>query len=140
MTACIVKTNHKIIVFSENKSRFEVSNSGKQDLERHKVDGCLINDGIRCDWKLVQVGSAKEAYIELKGGDIEHAVDQIVQAVRSLTADVAACKVGYIVCTRSPLASAAIQALTKRVRKECNLVLRVKKTVCRATVEEVFNF
>lgn len=140
MAACIVPTNNKILVFSENKSRLELANNAQEDLERHQVDGCLITAGRRCDWKLVQVSSEKEAYIELKGGDIAHAVDQIVDSVKGLTGNAAANKVGYIICTRSPLATTEIQKLAKKVKKDFNIILRVKKTVCKASVDEVFGF
>lgn len=140
MTVCIESTKNKILVFSENKSRLEVHNSAQEDLERHKVDGCLVTKGVRCDWKLVQVLSQREAYIELKGGNIEHAVEQIVESVKALTSNAASNKVGYVICTRSPLASTAIQSLAKRVKRDFNIILRVKKTVCTVSVGEVFDF
>lgn len=137
---CITKTNNKRIVFSENKSKFEVVNDSESELERHQVDGCLITDGVRCDWKMVEPKSGKEVYIELKGANVEHAVSQIVASIEKLTNSKAQPKVGYVICTRSPLSSSAIQGLVKKVRQSHNLTLRVKKTVFSATVDQVYDF
>lgn len=139
MSACIIHTNNKIVVFSENKSRLELINNAQEDLEKHQVDGCLVKSGVRCDWKLVRAATGREAYIELKGGDVEHAVEQIVQSVKDLTADPNADKSGYVICTRSPLASTAIQVLAKKVKRDFNIALRVKKTIFKTTVDEIFD-
>lgn len=139
MSACITKTNNKLVVFSENKSKFEVVNKHGRDLERHSVDGCLIVKGERCDFKLVDVDTKREVYIELKGSDVQHAVSQILTSVDALAGSKSDAKTAYIICTRNPLSSTAVAILVKKVRQSHNVILRVKKTIYSASAEEVFN-
>ncbi len=142
MTAhCISKTNQTLIVFKDPKakSKMEVRNPTSRSVELHRVDGCLIDDGIRCDWKLVDEGTGREVYIELKGKGISHAVDQIVSSVVRLSRPGCDVRFAYVVCTKSPLASAEIQILQKRLMKNYGIKLRVKKTVYSELLENMIS-
>ncbi|MEJ5279466.1 hypothetical protein WH299_09330 [Pseudomonas sp. MYb541] len=136
MTAhCIVPTKNPILTFEEQKSVFQVLNKGRRNLERHQVDGCLIVDGIKCDWLLVDTDSGREIYIELKGSDIKHAVDQICETIGALTKSAKDVKLGYVICTKCPLDSTAVQRLKKAVLLSHKLRLRVQKTIHREDIE-----
>jgi len=138
LSPCCTRCNSPIELVTENKSTLRILNSNRLTFNKCKVDGCLIRNGIRCDWLLTHDEAQRESYVELKGADVEHAVKQIVRSVQQLTSNPRAKKTGYIICTRSPLSSPKIQLLSKRLLRDHNIVLRVKKTVCEESIESVF--
>jgi hypothetical protein len=63
-------------------------------VEKVKVDGCAITEGICCDWA-VEVDdhvSREEIFIELKGSHITDAVKQIEATIARLSSDPAQMK------------------------------------------------
>lgn len=72
-------------------------------VSKYKIDGDVIRDtSIRCDY-LVMNDDFKEAYlIELKGSDIEHALEQLEATANRLQNELRAYYVKYrIVCSRA---------------------------------------
>lgn len=144
---CISIIKDKTIVFSDknSKSEFIIKNDRQHELEKHRVDDCLIkgNEFKKCDWlaiiseKLEKNISRKEIYIELKGNDVPRAIDQITASVEKLSKNKKAKKLGYVICTRSPLSSAEIQIKTKQVLQSHKLILRVKTIQHTETVEKL---
>jgi hypothetical protein len=51
-------------------------NPMKEDFSRTRVDGCVIENKTACDWWIAQE-SAGSVLVELKGCDVEHAIEQI---------------------------------------------------------------
>jgi hypothetical protein len=92
------------------------------------VDGCEINDGgIRCDY--MHIAKETEMYIELKGQDLIHAMDQIARTIGILSSDAKKCKkLSYIICTRSPLTSTEIQIFDRQFRAKFNSKLIIKSS------------
>ncbi len=134
---CISVVKDKNIVFSDEKSKSElkITNENLREIERHKVDGCLIKgeESKKCDWLAIIViplasekTLKKEVFIELKGKNVPHAIEQLCVSVEKLSADKKSKKLGYIICTRSPLSSTEIQTQAKKVLRSHNLMLRVK--------------
>ena len=75
---CSTATTDSRIVLRENRSKFELINSEKLQVEKIKVDGCLISDARpRCDWVLVSNEKNKALYVELKGCEIDRAIEQL---------------------------------------------------------------
>ncbi|MFK0032961.1 hypothetical protein [Pseudomonas monteilii] len=136
--SCITLTNKSIEKFEENRSTFKVHNKSRRNLARHQVDGCLIKSGIKCDWLLVEEDSKTEIYIELKGSDIEHAVEQICKTVEQLSTPKSK-RWGYVICTRSPLSTTEIQRAAKNVAKSHRVTLRVRKTVHEEDIENLIS-
>lgn len=134
---CVVSTDNAILTFSEKKSTFQVINAERRKLEKHQVDGCLIVDGIKCDWLLVDSETGKEIYIELKGSDIKHAVDQICSTVNALTRDLKGVKLGYVICTKCPLDSTSVQRIKKAVLLSHRIRLRIQKTIHREDISKI---
>ena len=65
MTAhCLVEVDHPILKFAENRSSLHVLNKNKRAVVRHQVDGCLIVEGKKCDWLLVDKLTGSEIFIE----------------------------------------------------------------------------
>lgn len=144
---CIFVVRDKTIVFSDKKSKSEfiIKNDKQNEVERHRVDDCLIkgNEFKKCDWlaiipvKIEEKIFRKEIYIELKGSDVSRAIDQITASIEKLSNDRKSKKLGYVICTRSPLSSAEIQTKTKQVLHTHKLVLRVKTIKYTETVEKL---
>ena len=136
MTAhCLTEVDHTIIKFTEKRSSFQVNNKNKRAVVRHKVDGCLITVGKKCDWLLVDKLTGNEIYIELKGSDVDVALKQLCASVDVL-GQKGTKKFGYIVCTRSPISSPAIQKMQKAVMKSHYLNLRVRTVSHTEEIEQ----
>ncbi|MFJ4137885.1 hypothetical protein [Pseudomonas fragi] len=137
MTAhCIESTTNSIVKFEEKRSILHINNKSKRELLRHKVDGCLITVGRKCDWLLVDEVSKTEVFIELKGADVDEAVKQLCLSVDALSKKPNK-KYGYVVCTRCPISSPAIQRMQKIVLKSHSLTLRIKKTIHVEDIERL---
>ena len=68
----------KILKVEENSRKFEGINAKQKPFELYRVDDCLITEGQRCDYLLLNCSEELVAYlIELKGSDLIHAVRQI---------------------------------------------------------------
>ncbi|WP_159916643.1 hypothetical protein [Flavobacterium urumqiense] len=96
-----------------------------------RVDGCEINDNsIRCDFMLI--AKEIEFYIELKGQDLEHALEQIKSTINRLSLNIKkGNKISYIICTRSPMSSSEIQNHKLDFRKKFNSKLEIKSSPFR---------
>jgi hypothetical protein len=89
------------------------------------VDGCAIDDqGLRCD-NAYELDN-EEHFIELKGSDISHAVEQIKRSI-SLLSSTSDIVYAEIVSPRSRLIGNDIQKLKKKLLK-CNIKLQLYKT------------
>lgn len=78
-------------------------NSSGYRVSQYKIDGGVVRDtSIRCDF-LVMNDDKQDAYlIELKGSDIEHALDQLEATARRLQHELRAYQIKYrIVCSRA---------------------------------------
>lgn len=78
------KDCRKNALVAENGRRYRASNASGKLLSCYKVDGGLIQDGRRCDFALTVNCDSKVYFIELKGGDISHAADQIQTTITNL--------------------------------------------------------
>lgn len=125
---CRKTSNQKFFVYEENRSKLSLENKEQIDSTSIIVDGCEINDNtIRCDF--MHIAKEIEFYIELKGRDIEHAVEQIISTIKRLSSDEKKrLKKSYIICTRSPLSSSKIQNYKYRFKKDYNSDLIVKSS------------
>lgn len=74
---CITPTTDSQIKFEENKRKIIFLNPDRQPYQKVLVDSCTIKDGIRCDDLLLSEDEHEERYVELKGTDVMHAIDQL---------------------------------------------------------------
>jgi len=123
---CTENTNRKKIVLQENKMKFIFDNKNEVDVKIIKVDHCQMDeDELKCDF--MAISGEFEYYIELKGQDIKHAVKQLETTIRKLSSNFRkAKKKGFVISTKSPLASTQIQKIAKRFKKEYNCIFIVK--------------
>lgn len=124
---CSQRVKHKLIVFEEKRSKLTIINKKGLQVIRVKVDNCEITEGIRCDYLLI--AKKVEHFIELKGQDIDHAIKQIKSSIRELSTDLRNTpKVSFVICTRSPMASAKIQSIQIFFFKEFKSKLIIKNS------------
>lgn len=118
---------HPRIVFEEKASKLTVLNASRKPTTKVLIDGCQITNGIRCDHLLIE--EEKENFIELKGTDIDHALEQLTRTIRLLSFDFRKHpKRSFIICSRSPMSSAKIQGWQLKFRRDFNSDLIVKSS------------
>lgn len=88
---CSQFTDVSIIALSGNQtSTLKFENPGKRRVEKIEVDGCVITAGRRCDWLLCtdEDDHRQDIFVELKGSDIEGAIQQLEATLPQLARDV----------------------------------------------------
>ena len=76
--------HQRMIVSSEQGRQHRANNPGACFVTQYRIDGEVIRDGLRCDYLLMNEDKSDAYLIELKGTDIEHAVDQLESAAQIL--------------------------------------------------------
>lgn len=117
MKNCTNKSNRRLFVFEENRSKFTLENTDLVESIEIKVDNCEITSGKRCD--ALHRAKGYDRFIELKGQDIKAALEQIEATIPILREKGNSIK-SYIICTRNPLISSEIQNLKKKHRTKFN--------------------
>jgi hypothetical protein len=121
---CSTFRQHRKLALSGKKTTtLYLLNPDERIVEQIEVDGCAIMDGIRCDWlvRLNDATSKEEIYVELKGSDVRHAVEQLRATIVKLSADRAKFpKRCFVVFTRNPLTGTDVQQLKLQFRKTFN--------------------
>ncbi len=64
------------VKIAENGKQAIFLNPKKEAFSRTRVDGCIIVNQTACDWWIVHEKSGS-VLVELKGSDVEHAIEQI---------------------------------------------------------------
>lgn len=117
---CVDSTSDSNIAFSENKRSIVFHNPKRVEYFKVRIDGCVITEGERCDNFLFGEYDSFDRYVELKGSDIPHAIDQIRQSILWVKSH---CDVGnsikaYIVSKNvSPGYNSKLQAAKKEFKK-----------------------
>ena len=125
---CRKISSQKLFVYQEMRSKLILENVDSIESTSITVDGCEINDDtIRCDF--MHIAKGIEFYIELKGQDLEHALEQIKSTIFRLSTNVKkGNKISYIICTRSPMTTSEIQNHKLEFRKKFNSKLEIKSS------------
>lgn len=124
---CCNTNNNKLVVFEEARSKLVIENKDEVEATKVTVDGCEITSGIRCDY--MYLIKETEIFIELKGQDIKHAINQLETTIKKLSSNIKTTKKkSFIICTRSPLTSASIQNVRVKFRKKYNSEFIVKSS------------
>lgn len=125
---CIFIRNDKVISLKENKSCFRFLNPDQKEVKCIVVDGGAITDGFRCDHLLIDANKM-EHFIELKGRDIPHAVEQLEASIQQLSSN-NGFKYSFIVSTRCPLSGSDIQIFKKKFKQKYHSELIIKNLLC----------
>jgi hypothetical protein len=85
-----------------SKPQYIYENQTPDYLSKYRVDGGLIDDaGAKCDYLLLNCNKSQSFFIELKGSDIIHAIEQIDRSIDLLKDKLAGLSVfARIVVTR----------------------------------------
>lgn len=128
MKNCRTTSTNKIFTFKERRSSLTLENIDQVPSTKIDVDGCEIDDdGIRCDY--LHIAKGIEMYIELKGQDIKHAMNQLERTMKMLSSNFQKqVKLSYIICTRTPLITTEIQNYDRLFRSKFNSKLIVKSS------------
>lgn len=97
-SACISLTKDSQIKFEENKRKIIFQNPSRRSYKKVKVDGCAIKTGLKCDDLLVSQDEYEERYVELKGIDVMHAIDQLEQTILKI-GEFDNNRHAYVICT-----------------------------------------
>lgn len=121
------------IVFEQNRRRVCFYNPNRQICKCVQVDGCAITEGIRCDNMLTSHDERCEYFVELKGTDVKHAIEQLrvsIQTLGEFTDDRSA----YVVSTNvAPALTTTIQRAKRDFRNNLHaeLIIKEKQTTIR---------
>lgn len=78
--------DRKKIVVEEKKKKYQLNNSKTDKVACFHVDGGMITsqDSIKCDNMLVDIDSKLAIFVELKGTDLKHALEQVNATLNKL--------------------------------------------------------
>lgn len=74
---------------SGHSTEYRYINQSSNHLAKYRVDGGLILNGAKCDFLLLSCEQKRAYFIELKGSDILHAIEQIDKSIDSLKSNLA---------------------------------------------------
>lgn len=138
---CYLKSqsNDSLITCEENGRKFVLENKNKDLVNKILIDNCVIKGTqIRCDYLLEITSDPTLAnrnsksrklaiYIELKGSDIKHAVEQLKNTIKLLTDNHKDYKKkSYVVSSRVPSSAVDIQKIKVAFMKDLNTTFDVK--------------
>ena len=130
---CVKDCADANIVFEQNRRRVCFYNPNRQICKCVQVDGCAITEGIRCDNMLTSHDERCEYFVELKGTDVKHAIEQLrvsIQTLGEFTDDRSA----YVVSTNVAPAVATTSVVAKRdfrTKLESELIIKEKQADIR---------
>jgi hypothetical protein len=132
---CAEIKDHSLIVLrddgSKNDCHFVINNTSRQSITIVHIDGCVIKQGIRCDYLVLPetVVPTEEIYIELKGSDVKHAIDQLENTILKISSNVKDTNKQCFIIVRShcPMHNGQIQKNQIFFKKKYKSTLKVCK-------------
>lgn len=118
--ACATVSRNKLIPAAENKRKFTLRNPSEKTITKVKVDGCLKLEGKRCDYLFeIDQPTSKVIYLELKGGDTEEALKQLVSTLGHFNQQHQSCEkvLCIVAASNSPQFGTALQHKKAELRK-----------------------
>jgi hypothetical protein len=115
-------------------------NPGKDLYTKHKVDQCLVSNSVAADW-ILSKPRVGDLIVELKGKNVEHAVDQVIATAnfwksKGNTGPVSA----LIVSNEYPRSTTKIQRAQQRMLKDFQSPLHVATGNREYIFERVMSF
>lgn len=89
---CSTCNRNQEVVAREGRRTYRLRNPSAKLICKVRIDGCYITDGEKCDYLIIDCEGRDARFVELKGGDLLKAVDQIRATVERLRPDVEACQ------------------------------------------------
>ena len=129
--ACRIPSTDSQIKFEELNRKIIFLNPNHKLYLKVQVDGCTITDGIKCDKLLLSADEHEERYVELKGTDVMHAIDQLEATIIRL-GEFEDNRHSYVICTNvAPAYTTQIQKkqILFRKRYKSDLVVKEKQMI-----------
>ena len=128
---CIEARTDSKISLKEKKCRSQIvfQNDTRREILVITVDNCAIKEGDRCDYLITDSGgNPTEHYVELKGRNVKHAVEQIKATIEKLSRDSRKLlKNCWIICTQNPLDNTQVQRFKVKFFKDYNAILKIHR-------------
>lgn len=129
---CEEFTDRRTSISVEEKQKvYSARNKEKQKVCLIRIDACLIEEGKKCDYLLLNCDSKVSYFIELKGNDMLHAVEQIDRSIDLLINKISEYAVNArIVLSRvypPDLESNKYKKLKKKLKKYNGTILKHEK-------------
>lgn len=133
--ACVREVSDRRLVLEENKRKCLFLNPNRRPLVKVVVDGCEIVDGAKCDYLVID-HCGNEYFVELKGKDLPHAVEQLERSVKQLS-DVRnkGKKYAIVVASRYPANDTSMQRAKVAFRKKYNVELISKNVLLEISID-----
>lgn len=80
-SGCSLCDDRKKLVLSENKCQIVFENLAQNTICQVRIDGCLIQSGIRCDYLVIVPENSEAFFVELKGHDFLQAIRQVDRSI-----------------------------------------------------------
>ena len=136
MSECVEKCKDKIIVFKDpgnNKCEMRFLNPNEREVEKIRVDGCVITEGKKCDFMLKT--DSDENYVEIKGKGVLYACEQIEETIKKISANPKTYpKNSYVISTGTPKVSGKIQVLKKKFKSSYSSTLKIQTRRCEIAI------
>jgi len=128
--------NDRFIKLEEYKSSITFDNKDRLEVIQVKIDGevCTDNTTRKCDYLITNKDERNEIFIELKGKNISHAIDQIEESIK-MFGEYKENRRAYIVCTKVPQYSIAtksnsgLQNKKEKLLNDYNVKLTIKENI-----------
>lgn len=137
---CTTITSVSQVKVSDKRSASAIFvNDQGRTYELVQFDGCVISQTAACDWIVEIAGNGKVA-VELKGCDLDHAVDQILGALNYLRSNSLDSPrvAGLIVCSRYPKIDTKIQRAKQKMKKEFGAHLTIRSNGSKIEFDSLF--
>jgi hypothetical protein len=126
---CTTTVRDSKVKVAENGKQAIFLNPKRRPFTKTRVDGCVIVNSVACDW-LVQDDDVTSILIELKGCDVDHAIEQIEATLSFMKANALLTKqiAALIVCSkpsRHPSFTAKLQKAKARISLQYKAPLHV---------------
>lgn len=134
----LCEKNQAIVVSRDRGAQREHRANNPQrkfDLRHYKLDGVLIKQTTCCDYLLVNDSRKKAYFIELKGGNIDDAVDQLEAGEQMCIAELGGYSLFYrIVCSKAK--THKIRNIKfRKFREKCGTRLIMKENCLSETLD-----
>jgi hypothetical protein len=106
-------------------SKFTLNNPRRLEVEELRPEEFFPAGAVNCDYVFVVPEAPVEIYIELKGGDLNHAVEQLKATLTRLKSPLIP-KLCFVIIRRSPASSAETQKLRLAFQRATKHILEVR--------------
>lgn len=122
-----VTTSDPVIAFRENNRIMRFINSSRKPYIKVHIDGCAVTQGLRCDFLMTSDDEREEHFIELKGTDVKHAIEQLKASISNI-GEYSDNRHAYIVSTnQAPALRTSVQRAKLEFRNKFKSTLDVKE-------------